>query len=85
MPESAKSGYDQVSNASTAGIGTDSGNYIVFEGLTADTFVVRTEEFAVRSPINGLQIVASVVLEPSTVGLLGLGLAGLLTRRRRTA
>ena len=62
--------YDQVSNASTAGIGADSGNYIVFEGLTADTFVVRTEEFAVRSPINGLQIVATVVPERHRSGWL---------------
>lgn len=63
------------------------GNFIVFTGLTADTFLLRTEEISspsqLRAVINGFQIVA--VPEPSTIGLLGLGAMGaaLLRRRRR--
>ncbi|MEX2307500.1 MAG: hypothetical protein WD738_07910 [Pirellulales bacterium] len=40
------------------------GNYIVFTGLTADSFILRSEERDFRAQINGLQIVA--VPEPAT-------------------
>ncbi|MEX2307502.1 MAG: hypothetical protein WD738_07920 [Pirellulales bacterium] len=33
------------------------GNYIVFSGLSADSFILRTEERDVRAQINGMQIV----------------------------
>jgi hypothetical protein len=56
------------------------GNYIVFKGLTADSFLLRTEEQTFRATINGFQIVA--VPEPASIGLLGLGAIGLLVRRR---
>src|SRR5205085_2326969 len=36
------------------------GNYLVFDGLTADSFLLRTEERDVRAQINGFQIVATV-------------------------
>ena len=59
------------------------GNYIVFTGLTADGFILRTEEQSFRAQINGLQIIG-VVPEPGTMVLLGMGgLAVLLARRRR--
>jgi len=45
----------------TAGIG----NFIVFTGLTADQFILRTEEHTFRSQIAAVQIVA--VYPPSTV------------------
>jgi hypothetical protein len=56
------------------------GNYIVFSGLTADRFMLRTEERDYRATINGMQIVA--VPEPTSIGLFLLAAMGLLARRR---
>lgn len=44
------------------------GNYIIFSGLTADKFLLRTEERSFRATINGVQIVA-VTQIPATVTL----------------
>jgi hypothetical protein len=60
------------------------GNYIVFTGLSADSFLLRSEEQAVRSEFNGFQIIADSP-EPATLGLFGIGAMGLLARRRRRA
>lgn len=59
------------------------GNYIVFEGLTADSFLLRTEERDFRAIINGFQIVATVP-EPTSMALLGLGALGLAFARRKS-
>src|SRR6266850_688041 len=65
------------------------GNFLVFTGVRADSFILRTEEYpsgvagdALRAQINGIQIIA-VVPEPATIGLLALAGFGLLSRRRR--
>ncbi|MBP7933016.1 MAG: PEP-CTERM sorting domain-containing protein [Phycisphaerae bacterium] len=58
-------------------------NMIVFTGLTADSFILKTEEIsgsALRATINGMQIVA--VPEPASIGLFLLAAMGLLARRR---
>lgn len=58
-------------------------NMIVFTGLTADSFILKTEEIsgnALRATISGFQIVA--VPEPASIGLFMLAIMGLLARRR---
>lgn len=56
------------------------GNYIVFSGLTADRFMLRTEERDFRATINGMQIVA--IPEPASIGFFFMAALGLLARRR---
>lgn len=66
------------------------GNFFVFTGVSADSFILRTEEYpsgvagdALRAQINGIQIIPVVVPEPASIGFLGLAALGLLSRRRR--
>ncbi len=65
------------------------GNFFVFTGVSADSFILRSEEYpsgvagdALRAQINGIQIIA-VVPEPVSLGLVALAGLGLLSRRRR--
>jgi hypothetical protein len=61
-----------------------SGNYIVFSGLSADSFLLRSEEQNYRAEFNGYQIIADVP-EPAALGLFAVAGVGLLSRRRRQA
>jgi hypothetical protein len=75
---------DTVDPGTTAG-----SNYIVFRGLTGDSFTldaVPTLGNPARAPVNAIEIVASPVPEPATLALLGAGAilvsAGVYLRRR---
>jgi hypothetical protein len=48
---------------------------VIFRGLTADSFILRTEEQDFRATINGIQIVAAP--EPATA--IGIVIFGLVT------
>lgn len=74
--------FDQATGA-TAGAAT-TGDYILFEGLTASTITVAATgsgSGTLRAPINGLQI--NQVPEPSSSTLVGIACMGLLLRRKR--
>lgn len=57
--------YTRVPLTSTAGATAATGNYVVFTNLTADSFLLRTEEYNTRAPINGVQIWAHVSGAPT--------------------
>ena len=78
--------YLQVPLTANSAANAAAGNYIVFTGLTADSFLLRTEEISggqVRAQINGIQIVA--VPEPGTASSMTLlGLMVVAAHRRRS-
>lgn len=49
--------YTEVPLTSLRGAGSSAGNYAVFKGLSADSFLLRTAEFNTRAPINAIQII----------------------------
>jgi hypothetical protein len=71
----------------TGGDGNN-GNYLLFEGLTGDSFTLSALPVNFRSPVNAVQVVGAATPEPATLALLGvgaLGFAGYVCRRRRAA
>lgn len=71
--------YEQIT--STDPLNPTVGNYVVFSGVTTDTFYVRIVGQAGNqgAALNGFEIVP----EPTTMALLGLGGFGAFIRRRR--
>ena len=67
----------------------DEGNYLLFSGVSGSSFTLTAvgganSDGTPRAPINGFQIVQAIP-EPSSAGVLLLGLVGLVVRRRRAA
>jgi hypothetical protein len=66
VPAAASGFYTNAAGGGNAGwghvLGNNPGNYIVFPSMSADSFVLRTEEFrggggTLRSPVNAIQVV----------------------------
>jgi len=64
----------------------DNGEYALFSGVTGTGFTIDVASLVATSNVgvHGVQIVG-IIPEPTSVGLLSLGLLGLLARRRRSA
>ena len=78
--------FDDVFTAATpANDGAaDDGEYALFSGVTGTGFTIDVARISNNVGVHGVQIVG-IIPEPTSVGLLSLGLLGLLARRRRSA
>lgn len=61
--------YVEVPTSSSTGAGALSGNFTVFRGVSADSFLLRADEFSGtdgtrRSPINAIQIIPQTIVAP---------------------
>jgi hypothetical protein len=68
---------------------TPAGNYMIFTGLSADTFTLTTTpafstSATLRAPINAIQIEVAPVPEPGSLTLLGAAAASIWWARRRS-
>jgi hypothetical protein len=62
------------------------GDVLVFEGITGDSFTLTglpTTGTPPRAPINGIEISTQLVPEPSSIGLLALGMMAFAGLRRK--
>jgi hypothetical protein len=57
--------YVEVPQTSDNGVGAFIGNYTVFKGLSADSFLLRTAEYNTRAPVNAFQIVPRTTPVPA--------------------
>jgi hypothetical protein len=63
--------------------GYDSGTYVRFNGLTADSTTISMSQVQGGMILGGIQVVGTVIPEPATLGLIGAFGGGLLFIRRR--
>ena len=77
-----------IDTQNAAALTVPEGNYILFTGLTGDTFTLNAQSSVAqdatnRSAIQGFQIISADVPEPTAIAALGLGMVALFGRRRR--